>query len=95
MKPESSLHYSFYVPVKLILSKVNQGRYYFTEVIGTRITFVSCIGQLTYEHYIKKPIPMVGINLNQILSRNPNLISDLNRTICHPILRNYINIPFN
>ena len=60
-----------------------------------RITFVSCIGHMTYEHNIKKPMPIGEINLNQILSRNKNLKISLKRNLCHPILRKCSNIHLN
>ena len=70
IKPQSSLHYSFYVPQKIILAKINQNRYHFSQIIEMRINSVSCIGHMTYEHYIKKTMPMGEIKLNQVLSRN-------------------------
>ena len=58
IKPQSSLHYSFCVPEKLFLSKINQDRYHFSQTIEKRIIFVSCICHMTYERYIKKTMPM-------------------------------------
>ena len=60
-----------------------------------RNTFVSCIVHMTYEHYIKKPMAIGDIKLNQMLSRNHSLINYLNRNICHPIMRKYSIIPYN
>ena len=93
IKPQSSLHYSFYILEKLVLSKFNQDRYYFSKIIGMRIIFVSSIDQRTYEHYIKKPMPMGESKLNQIIFRNTNLINYSNRKICHPITKKYSNFP--
>ena len=50
---------------------------------------------MTYEHYVRKPMPMGEIKSNQILSRNPYHINYLTRNICHPIIRKYSKIPFN
>ena len=50
IKPQSRLHYPFYIPEKFILSEINQNRYYFSKIIEMRITFVSCIVHMTYEH---------------------------------------------
>ena len=93
-KPKSNLHFFFYVTEKLILSEINQDRYYFSQIIEKRNTFVSCIDHMTYESYIKKPISMGEINLNQTSFRNPNLINYLKRSNCHPIIRKYSNVPF-
>ena len=50
---------------------------------------------MNYECIIKQPMQMVSLNLNMIISENPRLINALDRSIDHPSIRNYINIPFN
>ena len=49
---------------------------------------------MTYEQYIKQPMQSVEIRLNIIITKNPNLISSLNRYNNHPVGRKYSHIPF-
>ena len=94
MKPESSLHYSFYVlEKKLLLGRINQDRYYFSQVLEMRISFVSCIRSLTYNHCLKQPKPMGEMKVNEILAKNPQLINAVDRTNNHPLIRKYSIIP--
>ena len=39
INPQSSLHYSFVVPKKAILSKINQVPYSFSQIFEMRIAF--------------------------------------------------------
>ena len=39
-----------------------------------RITFGSSFRVMTYDYYLKQPLPLCEINLNEILARNPRLI---------------------
>ena len=50
---------------------------------------------MSYEYYIKQPMELVEIKLNQILAPNPNLINCLNRNTSHPLIRKSSQIPFN
>ena len=49
---------------------------------------------MNYDCIIKQPMQMVELNLNMIISENPRLRNALDRSIDHPSIRNYINIPF-
>ena len=86
-----SLHYSFYVPKKSTFSKINQDRHSFSQIFAMRITFISSIRHMAYDH--KKTMSMCEIKLNQILSRNPNLINCSNRNTFHPMIRKYSHYP--
>ena len=46
----------------------------FRQTLELRITFASCRKFMTYSYYIKPPMPMCEIKLNQHLARNPELI---------------------
>ena len=83
----SDSHYSFYIPKKLTLSRINQDRYYFSQIIEMRIGIVSSITHMTYDYYLKQPKSMVKIKLNQISSRDAKLINCSNRNTCHPLFR--------
>ena len=89
INPQSSLHYSFDVPKNLILSKIIQKRFSFSQIYELITTFFSSIRNITYEHYRKQPMSMCKIKLHQILSRNLILINCLNRNTSHPLIRRY------
>ena len=90
----SNPHHSFYIPKKLMLSKINQDRYYFSQIIQMRVGVNSSISHMTYAYYIKQPKSMGKIKLNQISSRDAKLINCSNRNTCHPLIRKYSNILF-
>ena len=93
INPQSSFHYSFDFPKNLILSENIQDRYSFSQIYEMRITFISSIRKLTYDHYHKQPISLCKIKLNQILSRNFFLINCLDRNTSYPLIRKYYPIP--
>ena len=53
-----------------------------------KITFISDLRNMTYEHYINQPKPMVEWMLNKKLSQNPELIKIFENS-SHPIIRKY------
>ena len=59
------------------------------------ITTISKKRYMNYEHYIKQLMQMVELNLSMMISKNPRLIKALDRSINHPLIRKYSNIPFN
>ena len=91
----SNSHHRLHTPKKLILSEIHRDRYYFSQIIEMRISFISLISHMTYDYYFEQPKSMGGKKLNQILSKNPKLINCLNRNTCHPLIRKYSNTPFN
>ena len=46
------------------------------------------------EYYIKQPMQILELNLKMIINNNPHLINVLDRSINHPLIRKYSNIPF-
>ena len=74
-----------------ILSRINQYRYNFPHICEMRITFSSYFRGMTYDYYIKQPLPMCEVRLNQIIAKNPRLIYRLNRFSSYPYTRKYTN----
>ena len=60
------------ISINLILSRINQDRYCFSHIYARRITFSSSFREMTYDHYLKQPMSMCEIRLNEILANNPN-----------------------
>ena len=50
---------------------------------------------MTYEYYIKKPMPLVERRIKMINSRKPHLSNTLVRGVKHPLSRKYSHIPFS
>ena len=44
---------------------------------------------MTYEFYIKKPLQIVGLNMNKIIRKTPQLMNNLDRRVSHPLIRAY------
>ena len=51
-----------------------------------KITFISDLRIMTYEHYLNQPKSMIEWKLNEKLSRTPELIKTF-RNISHPLIR--------
>ena len=47
---------------------------------------------MTYNYYIKQPMPMCEIKLNQLLHKNPELINCLNIFITYQFTAKYTQI---
>ena len=47
---------------------------------------------MTYDYYIKNPMPAIELKLNMILAKNPHHINPLNRSHIHPLIRKYSHI---
>ena len=50
---------------------------------------------MTYNHYRKQAKPIVLMKLNEILAKNEQLITLLDRTSNHLLITEHSNIPFN
>ena len=59
---------------------------YIDEMI---ITTVNDKMYMTYDYYIKHPMPAVELKLNMFFSKNPHLIKSFNRSHIHPLIRKY------
>ena len=82
-----NLDYFLNFSKKSILSRINQVRCLFSHIHEMRITFSSSFRDMTYNYYLKQPLQMCEINLNQILAKNPGLIYLLNRSSNNPYIR--------
>ena len=47
---------------------------------------------MTYNNYIKHPMPAIELKLNMIIARNLHLINSLNRSHIHPLIIKYSHI---
>ena len=47
---------------------------------------------MTYDYFLKQPMPLCEVKLNQILSKNPQLINSLNRFIIYRINQEYADV---
>ena len=56
------------------------------------ITTVKDKNYMTYDYYIKCPIPVVELKLNMNINKNHHPIKSLNRSHIHPLLRKYSDI---
>ena len=63
----------------------------FSQVFEMRVTFISNHRHMKYDYYLKQPMPMCEIELNQLLHKNPELIDCLNRFI-YPFIQEYNHI---
>ena len=55
------------------------------------INTISCMCNMNYKYYIKRPMSMLERRINFIIARNPQLINCLNRNKNHPLIRIYSN----
>ena len=74
-----------------VLSRINQDRYYFSQIYEIRITFSSSFRDMTYDHYLKQKLPMCEVKLNQILAKNPRLVYHLIKFSGNPYTRKNTN----
>ena len=56
---------------------------------------ISCMCNMTYKHYINKPMPAVERRINMTIAKNPQLINSLSRNKNHPLINKYSRIQFN
>ena len=50
---------------------------------------------MVYEHYINQPLHMCERKKKLNIAKNPHLLSSLDRSKYHPLIRKYLHIPFN
>ena len=67
----------------------------FKKINQMNINMISCMCSITYENYIKNPMPMVERRINFLIAKNPKLINSLDRNTNHLLIRKYSHIPFN
>ena len=95
MKKVDDNQYISYTPLKNLDSrdKTVKIRCIFPQILELRITFASCYRFLTYNYYIKQPMPMCEIKLNQLLHKNPELINCFDRFLTYPFINEFAHIP--
>ena len=64
----------------------------FSHISGMNIVFITDLRNMTYDHYIKLPKPMLEWTIIKKLSYNPNLIKAFNINSNHPLKRQYSHI---
>ena len=50
---------------------------------------------MTYDYYINRPIQAIGLKINMIIAKNPQLINSFDRNKNHPLISKNSHIPFN
>ena len=50
---------------------------------------------MTYKHYLNNPMQIIERRLNMITAKIQQLINSSNRSLCHPLIRKYSDVPFN
>ena len=53
----------------------------FSQVLERRNTYISSLRHMTYNYYLKQPMPMCEIKLNQVIYKNPQLINSPDRFV--------------
>ena len=78
-----------------LISKIDdferQG-YKFSPICEMKVTFISDIRKMTFEHYLNQPKSMIEWKLNGKLSRNPELIKPPNNR-SYPLITKKICFP--
>ena len=49
---------------------------------------------MTYDFYIKQPMQMVELEMNLLIGGNLHLINALDRSVSHPLVKEFSQIPF-
>ena len=64
----------------------------FSHISEMNIVFITDLRNMTYEHYLKIPKPMIEWTIIKKLSNNPKLIKAFNINTKHPLIRKYRHI---
>ena len=79
---------------KYLITKIDsfsRPGYKISNISQIKITFITYLRNMTYEHYLKQPMHMIEWVLNKNLYKNPELIKTL-RNISQPLIRKYKHI---
>ena len=87
ISPKSNLHFSYCIPVKLILGIINKACDKFSHIPELNITSISDLRNMTYDYYLQQPKSLLEWKLNAILAKNTELLKSLNRSQIHPLIR--------
>ena len=91
ISPNSNLHYSYYIPVKLISERINETCDNFSHISEMNITFISDLKDSTYEHYLSITKSMIEWKLNILLAKNPKLVRIIENST-HALIKKYNRI---
>ena len=58
------------------------------------IKTISDSRDMSYQHYIDSPMPMIERKMKLMIVKNPQLINLFNHKRNHPLIRKYSHIPF-
>ena len=64
----------------------------FSHISEMNIVFITDLRNLTYEHYLKIPKPIIEWSIIEKLAINPRLIKAFNINTSHPLIRKYNHI---
>ena len=64
----------------------------FSHISEMNIVFIADLRNMTYEHYLKTPKPMIEWAIIKKLANNPKLIKAFNINTYHPLIRKYRHI---
>ena len=59
----------------------------FSHISEMNIVFITDLRNMTYEHYLKIPKPMIEWTIIKKLANNPKLIKAFNINTYHPLIR--------
>ena len=61
------------------IDSCKSGGYKFSNINHLTIDKISCMCNMTYEHYIIQPMEAIELKLNMIIAKNPQLVNSLGR----------------
>ena len=64
----------------------------FSHISEMNIVFITDLRNMTYEHYLMLPKPMIEWTIIKKLAINPKLIKAFNINTYHPLIRKYSHI---
>ena len=81
----------FFSKIKIIKEQL------YSQSLDLRITFVSCVKNLTFDHYLTKSKSMLEWKLVSMLDNDPGIVHSFdykryNRRYNHPLFRNFFYI---
>ena len=88
--------YNFYIPsrklrpyLKSKIEDFESDDHKFSHISEMDIMFISDLRNMTYQHYLQIPKPMIEWTIIRKLATNPQLIKAFNINTYHPLIRKY------
>ena len=88
--------YNIYIPSRklrpYLISKIEDFEsdgHKFSHISQMNIVFISNLRNMTYQHYLQIPKPMIEWTIIRKLATNPKLIKAFNINTFHPLIRKY------